>query len=207
MTVVGEYWPRNFSALTRAVARLFEVEEGTRLLAKCKRVIAVLSLFAISMLPTSCHSVLPGNGMPQSKNEAASRGHIPAEDKLEIESRRLAGPGAIDWAESRLRAIRKTQQNVQWGAQKAAKPFRIRYDLQGIDSLVAVAIVRTPSGTVGALTYDSDPSGGGQVGEALYPKQCPEPVHLWINPSGRINCFQQETSPPKDVMSPNAEPY
>jgi len=172
-----------------------------------KRIIAGLSLFAISMLPTSCQTVPLGNGKPQPKNETASRGHIPAEDKLEIESKRLAGLGAIDCGRVKIQSDPKDATACAIGAQKAAKPFRIRYDLQGIDSLVAVAIVRTPSGTVGSLTYDSDPSGGGQVGEVVYPKRCPEPVHLWINPSGRINCFQQETSPPKDVMSPNAEPY
>ena len=35
MTIAAEYWPRNFSALTPATERLFEVEAGTRLLAKC----------------------------------------------------------------------------------------------------------------------------------------------------------------------------
>ena len=62
---------------------------------------------------------------------------------------------------------------------------------------MAVAIVRTPSGTVGSLTYDNDPSGGGHLGEVVYPKRCPEPIHLWINASGHINCFRQETSYPK----------
>ena len=162
-----------------------------------KRLIAGMSLFAISILPTSCQTVPAGHG-----------GSRPAaEDKLEIESKRLAGPGAIDCGRVKIKGDPKDATECAIGAQKAAKPFRIRYDLQGIDALVAVAIVRTPSGTVGALTYDSDPSGGGHVGEVVYPKRCPEPVHLWINPSGRINCFQQETSPPKDVMSPNAEPY
>jgi hypothetical protein len=162
-----------------------------------KRVSAGLSLFTISMLPTSCQSVPPGNGMPQPKNEAASRGPIPAEDKLEIESKKLAGPGAIDCGRVKIKGDPKDATECAIGAQKAAKPFRIRYDLQGIDSLVAVAIVRTPSGTVGALTYDGDPSGGGHVGEVVYPKRCPEPVHLWINPSGRIHCFQQKPPRPK----------
>jgi uncharacterized protein len=35
MTVVGAYWPRNLSALPQATERLFEVETGTQLLAKC----------------------------------------------------------------------------------------------------------------------------------------------------------------------------
>ena len=172
-----------------------------------KHVIASLSLFAIAMLPTSCRTVAPGDGKPQPKDQAVSRGHILSEDKLDIESKTLAGPGAIDCGSVKIKGDPKEATECAIGAQKAAKPFRIRYDLQGFDSVVAVAIVRTPSGTVGSLMYDSDPSGGSHVGAAVYPKRCPEPVHLWINPSGRINCFQQETSPPKDVMSPNAEPY
>ena len=35
LMTVAEYWPRNFSALSQATERLFEVEVGTRLLAKC----------------------------------------------------------------------------------------------------------------------------------------------------------------------------
>lgn len=35
MTLVAEYWPRNLSVLPQPVERLFEVEAGTRLLAKC----------------------------------------------------------------------------------------------------------------------------------------------------------------------------
>src|SRR6516165_9985661 len=83
-----------------------------------KHVIAGLSLFAIAMLPTSCRTVAPGDGKPQPRNQAASRGHIPSEDKLEIESKRLAGPGAIDCGRVNIRAIRKKQQNVQLGPRK-----------------------------------------------------------------------------------------
>ncbi len=172
-------------------------------LSKC--VIAALSLIAISMLSTSCRSANAGRA--QSGETATRRALEPAEDRLEIESKRLAGSDAIDCGRVRINGDPKAATQCAVAAQKAAKPFRVRYDMRGIDSSVAVAIVRTPIGTVGVLSYDSDPSGGSQIGEVVYPKKCPEPVHLWINPSGRINCFQQESSPPKDIMSPNAEPY
>ena len=152
-----------------------------------KRLIAGMSLFAISILPTSCQTVPAGHG-----------GSRPAaEDKLEIESKRLAGPGAIDCGRVKINGNPKEATRCAIRAQKAAKPFRVRYDLQGIDSAVSVAIVRTSIGTVGTLMYDSDPSGGSHAGEVVYPKRCPEPVHLWIDQSGRIDCFQQEASPPK----------
>jgi hypothetical protein len=81
----------------------------------------------------------------------------------------------------------------------AGKPFRVRYDLMADDSSVAVAILRTPTATVDALMYDSDHSGGGNVGDgAVYPQRYPEPIHLWIHPSGRISWFQNEASPPRN---------
>jgi hypothetical protein len=45
-------------------------------------------------------------------------------------------------------------------ANKAGKPFRVRYELTGADSYVADALVRLPDGTVQALSYDSDATGG-----------------------------------------------
>ena len=152
-----------------------------------QRFIAGMSLFAISILSASCQTVPAGHG--------ASR--PAAEDRLEIESKRLAGPGAIDCGRVKINGDPKKATQCAIDAQKAATPFRVRYDLMGIDSAVSIAIVRTDIGTVGTLEYDSDPSGGSHVGEVVYPKRCPEPVHLWINASGRIDCFPQEASPPK----------
>ena len=144
--------------------------------------------------------------------------HIPARlesprtvesaDLLELQSKNLAGPEAVDCGRVPVGGDPKVASECALAAQRAGKPFRVRYDIRGIDSFIAVAIVRTPIGTVGTLQYDSDPmGGGGRAHEVVSPKRCPEPVHLWVNPNGRINCFQKESSPPKDVMSPNAEPY
>ena len=141
---------------------------------------------------------------PQSKASEEPSGP----DLLEKRSKELAGPNAVDCGRVPIRGNPKTATDCALAAQQAGKPLRVRYDLQGFDSAVAVAIVRTHIGTVGALMYDSDPmGGGGRAREVVYPKRCPEPVHLWVNPSGRINCFQKESSPPRDAMSPNAEPY
>ncbi len=129
-------------------------------------------------------------------------------DLLEKQSKQLAGPNSVDCGTVPIRGDPKIATACALAAQKAGKPFRVRYDIQGFDSAVAVAIVRTPIGTVGMLNYDSDPSGRGRLGGGVvYPKRCPEPVHLWVNPSGRINCFQQASAPPKDIMAPNLEPY
>jgi hypothetical protein len=127
---------------------------------------------------------------------------------LELQSKNFAGPNAVDCGRVLIQGDPEIATECALAAQKAGKPFRVRYDLQGIDSFVAVAIVRTQVGTVESLMWDSDPSGGGRRGPGVvFPKRCPEPVHLWVGPHGRVNCFQAEHSPPKDPMSPNAEPY
>jgi hypothetical protein len=149
------------------------------------------------------HSFLDIGRLTPTQTEADS-----APDLLESQSKQLAGPGGVDCGRVLAGGDPISATKCALEAQSSEKPFRVRYDMRGIDSSVAVAIVRTPVGTVGALQYDSDPSGGGgRAHEMVYPKRCPEPVHLWVNPSGRINCFQKESSPPRDVMSPNAEPY
>ena len=103
----------------------------------------------------------------------------------------------------------KAATNGALSAQKAGKPFLVRYDLQGVDSEVALATVRTPEGTICRLLYDSDPSGGGRRGGGVVlSRRCPDPVHLWEDPRGRrIDFFQQESSPAPILMCPNADPY
>ncbi len=171
-----------------------------------QQVIAGLGLTTILMLSISCGRATLASSM-QSTNQATSPAP-PAEDRLERESKRLAGPSAINCGRVQVRGDPKTATDCVLAAQKAGKPFRVRYDLQGIDSAVAVAIVRTPVGTVGTLSYDSDPSGGGRTGGGvIFPKPCPKPIQLWVTRSGRINCFPLDTSRQRDAMSPTAEPY
>jgi hypothetical protein len=169
-----------------------------------KRVsIALVSL----MLAVVGAIFLRGGSAPVPGRDKTDRG-VQSDDLLEQQSKGLAGRDAVDCGRVAIDGDPKVATECALAAQDAGKPFRVRYDIRGVDSFVAVGVVRTPIGTVGALQYDSDPAGGGgRAHEVVYPKRCPEPVHLWVNPSGRINCFQKESSPPKDVMSPNAEPY
>jgi hypothetical protein len=168
-----------------------------------KRVYATLA--SLMLTSVGAMFLLGGSGQVRKKGETVKDVQP---DLLEQQSKELAGPAAVDCGRVPVAGAPKVATHCALAAQSAGTPFRVRYDIQGIDSFVAVAIVRTPIGTVGALQYDSDPAGGGgRAHEVVYPKRCPEPVHLWINPSGRINCFQAKSSPPKDVMSPNAEPY
>jgi hypothetical protein len=131
-------------------------------------------------------------------------------DALTWKTAFLAGWRGIDCGRVRLGQDPKNATGCAQKANADGEPFRVRYDLMGVDSSVAGAIVRTPSGKVVALSFDGDPSGGG--GTSLFRQRvslrpCPEPVHLSVNPSGRVNCFTQSSVPPHDIMSPNLEPY
>jgi len=131
-------------------------------------------------------------------------------DRMEQESGLLMGKQGVDCGRVPVRGDPKPATDCALKAQASGKPFRVRYDIMGIDSAVAGGIVRTPGGQLYGLSFDSDPSGSGSTslsGQVVRETLCPMPIHLWVNPKGRINCFQQKLSQPRSVMSPNLEPY
>jgi hypothetical protein len=128
-------------------------------------------------------------------------------DLLERTSKRLAGPAAVNCGEVPVGGNPKEDTGCALAAQQAGKPFRVRYDLRGIDCEVAVAIVRDPAGEVSGLSWIGGTDACHVNHETVNRENCPLPVQLWVNPGGRINCFQKESAPPHDLMSPQAEPY
>ena len=129
-------------------------------------------------------------------------------DLLETRSRQLAGPKAVDCGRVPPRADPRKATDCALTANKARKPFRVRYDMQGIDSFVAVAFVGLPDGSIQALSYDSDPmGGGGRAHEVVGVRPCPSPVHLSATPKGHLTCFPPRPPAARDVMSPTFDPY
>ena len=131
-------------------------------------------------------------------------------DSMDWRSRCLMGLRGIDCGRVKLNGDPKAATACALKAQTEGKPFRVRYDIWGYDSAVAAGVARTPSGEVYAISYDGDPSGQG--GSSLLTQRsgkspCPKPYRLWVNPKGRVNCFQKQLSYPKSLMSPNSEPY
>ena len=129
-------------------------------------------------------------------------------DLLEKRINQLAGPNAVDCGRVSARAEPKHATDCALRANGAGKPFHVRFDMQGIDSYVAVAFVRLPDGTVEVLNYDSDPmGGGGRAHEIVMIKKCPTPVHLSVTGEGHLNCFPPKPPGPRDAMSPTFDPY
>jgi hypothetical protein len=130
-------------------------------------------------------------------------------DAMDWRSHYLAGLRGVDCGRVKFRGDASLATRCALQANTEAKPFRVMYDIQGFDSGVAGGIVRTPSGRMLALSYDSCPSGCGfsLLQQRVHVAPCPQPYHLYVNPKGRINCFQAQPSSSRDIMSPNLEPY
>ncbi len=119
-------------------------------------------------------------------------------DLLEKRSLQLAGPNAVDCGTVAVRGDPKKANNCVLRANKAGKPFRVRYQFMGADSYVADALVRLPDGTLQTLSYDSDATGGGRRrgAETVSHSQCPTPIHFYTT-FGRLTCV-----PPKPPNGP-----
>lgn len=92
----------------------------------------------------------------------------------------------------------------------AGKSFHVRYDMQGIDSDVAIALASFGDGKVQTLLFDGDPDGQGGTWifrQRVSRQPCPLPVRLSVTPQGRLKCFPTRRNAQQDVMSPTFERY
>jgi hypothetical protein len=131
-------------------------------------------------------------------------------DSLDWHTRHLVGWHALDCGKVRIRQNPEAVTNCAVKAQAEGRPFKARYQIMGYDSEVAVAIVRTPDGHVSMLSFVGDPTGRSMVSflrQSTRQIDCPEPVHLYVNPKGRINCFHPQLIAPYDITFPNMEAY
>jgi hypothetical protein len=92
-------------------------------------------------------TLLQGRSGQVSKRGETAR-NARTDDLLEQQSKEFAGPGAVDCGRVPIDGDPKVASDCALAAQSMGKPFRVRYHIQGFDSFVGVAIVRTPIGTV-----------------------------------------------------------
>lgn len=131
-------------------------------------------------------------------------------DAWESQSQKISGPHAINCGRVGVRGNPKVATECALKAFREGKPFRVRYDLQGIDSNVSAGLVYSPEGKLYGLVFDGDPAGQGGTSwsrQRVERVACPVPFQMYVNPNGRLNCFGKDAVPPQDVMSPNFESY
>ena len=95
-----------------------------------------------------------------------------AEDGLDKAMRLRAGKDAIDCGSVRRDEDSDTTDECVANGHARKRPFVARYDLRGIDSVVAEGVAGNAAGEVYVFRYDSDPSGGSNVGERIKEETC-----------------------------------
>lgn len=105
-------------------------------------------------------------------------------DRLDRTSRSLAGWRAVDCGHTRLRGDANPAIDCALYAFREHRAFRVRFDLQGINSSPSQGVVFTPAGEVVELFYDRRSSDsllhGYWVNERLYQRHCSTPVKLVV---------------------------
>lgn len=124
-------------------------------------------------------------------------------DLMDWKSHLLSGINSVNCGRVKIGEPVSVATRCTLQASAERKPFRVIYNLQGIDSSVAGGIVRTRDGRVLSLSYD----GLSLPFQQIDVKPCPQPYHLYVNSEGRINCFRQELPYPESLASPNIDPY
>jgi hypothetical protein len=119
----------------------------------------------------------------------------PSVHGLETAMRRRAGAEAADCGRVRIGQDRRSADACAVEAFEAGKPFFVRYDLQGIDSIVADGMSGDARGVIYLYTYDSGPSGGGNVGgnagERISEQECDIAKVVPVKEGRRIQCGER----------------
>jgi hypothetical protein len=111
-------------------------------------------------------------------------------DPIERTTRSLSGNQAIECGRVGVRGNPSKATLCSLAAQYKGLPFRVAYELQGIDSHIAEAIVRTPDSRLFRVTYDSCPQGCGFSiwFQRTYSAQCAQPQGVVVDSNGRLTC-------------------
>ena len=123
-------------------------------------------------------------------------------DKLDWESRRLAGRDARDCGRVPIGAEAREASECVAQAFRDKKPFRVRYDTMSVDEASAVSIVGAADGHAYHLRFLGG-SPDGQVsllGQTVKNWVCPEPINfhmetVWPNDRAIITCRSLSQEP------------
>jgi hypothetical protein len=86
--------------------------------------------------------------------------------------RQRAGAGAVSCGRVAVGASTAQADRCISDQTAAGHAFYARYDVQGIDSRVALGALRDAAGRASVLQWDSDPSGGGNAGARIIETLC-----------------------------------
>jgi len=82
-------------------------------------------------------------------------------DAYEWRAHKIAGRHAVDCGRAEVGRGSRAANDCALTAFLKGQPFRVRYDIQGIDSDVSAGLARGEDGRMFALMFDGDPNGRG----------------------------------------------
>ncbi len=103
---------------------------------------------------------------------ACTLSRLPISDALTTAMGRYAGADSINCGVVPVGGAPEAANRCVDAAYQAKKAFTVRYNLQGIDALIAEGLASNGQGEVHVYFYDSDPSGGSHTGEQVTESQC-----------------------------------
>jgi len=127
-------------------------------------------LLLVFVVTSSCHAADLAPGILSSKLKA------------------LAGPESQDCGSVPLGNDRRTTFTCAKHALAAGTAFRVALQYQGVDSFIWQGAARDEHGRLWLLSYDSDPSGGSQVGAVLNVASCSKIQVVAVQGRDDMNC-------------------
>jgi hypothetical protein len=121
-------------------------------------------------------------------------------DRMDWASRKLAGSNATNCGRVHSADVdARHASNCALSAFRDKRPFRVRYDLIGVDAGPTVSLVGAQDGHVYELSFLSSAYGGSIFGGSVETKRCDEPVafgtlsEMFAKSRGIISCVFSPT--------------
>jgi hypothetical protein len=124
-------------------------------------------------------------------------------DVMEWKSRMIAGRHAVNCGIVPVRGNADAATDCALRAFTTHEPFRVRYKLQTMDTVMAAGIVAAPNGRVYEIIFSGGlPNGTTDViRQRAVVNACPVPASLRRTPNGRVTCFSPGPSTPANWTS------
>ena len=121
-------------------------------------------------------------------------------DAMEWKSRWIAGRTAVNCGNVPVRGNPDSATDCALQAFAAHQPFRVRYGLQTIDTVMAVGVASAPNGRIYEIIFSGGAPNGrvNVVWQRFRVTTCPDQASLRKSPRGRVTCIPGD---PQNITS------
>jgi len=130
-------------------------------------------------------------------------------DGMERKLKNISGSTAVDCGRVKVDEAPQQASQCVMDAFSSHKPFRVRYDIRGIDTALAAGLAQAQDGKIYALSFMGNTDGSGRTSLSAQAKvvSCPSPPAMRLTASGRVTCFPPSEPKPQNLSDPQMESY